>query len=148
MEYKLGNFDIKQADELPTRFSALIWGMAGDGKSTLAATAPGRKLWINFDPDGVQPISSLSNQFKNKEATILHLPIMVADLSAESSRVVDGFRRDDHLKLGAILGDPECKIDTVIVDSVTRFSQMALEHSIRNGVGGVNHSHLQLKLQV
>ena len=32
--------------------SLLLWGASGTGKTTLACTAPGKKLLILFDPDG------------------------------------------------------------------------------------------------
>ena len=43
------------SQETVRRFSAVLWGPAGMGKTTLAMTAPGRKALINFDPDG--PVS-------------------------------------------------------------------------------------------
>lgn len=42
MEIELGQFKIKQGGEAPTRLSMLLWGPAGCGKTTLAATAPGK----------------------------------------------------------------------------------------------------------
>jgi len=44
--------DIGRASNASNRFTALIWGPSGGGKTTLACTAPGRKLIVNFDPDG------------------------------------------------------------------------------------------------
>ena len=136
MEIDLGNGKvIRSANEQPTRFTALIWGAPGCGKTTLAATAPGRKLWVNFDPDGLASISGFATQFSDK-ATALSSDIMVLDLSSEPSRVVDGFKRDDHLKLGAILSNPDYAIDTVVVDSLTRVSQLAIEAAIASGQHG------------
>lgn len=135
-DIKLGNYEIKSGQELPSRFSALLWGEAGDGKTTLAATAPGKKLWINFDPDGPRSIIGLADQHKDNRDSILRIPILVADLSGETSKVVDGFRNEDHLKLGAILSDVDIGIETVVVDSVTRFSQLAMELAVKNNIGG------------
>lgn len=137
-DIKLGNYDVKTGDELPSRFSALIWGEAGDGKTTLAATAPGKKLWINFDPDGPRSITGLAAKHSTRTDTVLSIPNLYADLSAETSKVVDGFRKDDHLGLHKILEDDSNGIETVVVDSVTRFSQLALELAVKNGIGGGN----------
>lgn len=55
--HKVGNIPIVSVKEAPKRLSMLIWGPAGCGKTTLAATAPGKKLLINFDPDGPSSIA-------------------------------------------------------------------------------------------
>ncbi len=132
---KLGNYEIKQAADAPTRLSMLLWGMAGCGKTTLAATAPGNKLWLNFDPDGLASISGLSKQHKGSNSALRN-QIHVVDLSAEPNRIVDGFKRDDHLRLGNVLADDTLGIDTVVVDSLTRVAQMALEHTLSVGQHG------------
>lgn len=134
-EIKLGNYEVKSGDEVVPRFSALIWGQAGCGKTTLAATAPGKKLWINFDPDGPSSITGLRRMHEGKD-TALANEILILDLSDQPNRVVDGFKRDDHLKLGAVLSDDSIGIETVIVDSLTRVSQMAQEHAIASGMHG------------
>ena len=46
-----GGVQITKPNELPDEMFGLIWGPAGTGKTTLACTAPGNKLLINFDPD-------------------------------------------------------------------------------------------------
>lgn len=134
-EITLGGRVVTSGDELPSRLSMLIWGQPGCGKTTLAATAPGKKLWINFDPDGVTSITGFKNEFEG-HATALANDLYVLDLSGEPNRVVDGFKRDDHLKLGPVLADDNIGIDTVVVDSLTRVSQMALEHSLATGNHG------------
>lgn len=137
MEMKLGNYEVSKAEDTPKRLSMLIWGMAGCGKTTLAATAPGEKLWINFDPDGITSIAGLKLQHEDSKLdTALKNQIHVLDLSAHPSRVVDGFKRDDHLGLGKVFADPECTIDTVVVDSLTRVSQLSIESAIASGQHG------------
>lgn len=126
---------VSRGDELPSRLSMLIWGPPGGGKTTLAATAPGKKLWINFDPDGPSSIVGLKAQHEGKE-TVLTNDIFVHDLSGEPNKVIDGFKRDDHLGLGKVLADPDIGIDTVVVDSLTRVSQMSLEHALATGNHG------------
>jgi hypothetical protein len=42
------NFPIKRGVDAGVRLSMLLWGSAGSGKTTWAATAPGDKLWLSF----------------------------------------------------------------------------------------------------
>lgn len=131
----LGGKPVHTGEELPSRLSMLIWGQPGCGKTTLAATAPGKKLWINFDPDGPVSITGLKAQHEGTDSALCH-DILVLDLSGEPNRIVDGFKREDHLKLGNLLANDDIGVDTVVVDSLTRVSQMALEHSLASGSHG------------
>jgi hypothetical protein len=106
------------------RFSLLLWGLAGCGKTTWAASAPGRKLLINFDPDGPVSLGARDD-------------VVLVDLSGERYTVVDAFKLDDDPLLP--LGDKkyklsriieELEIETVIVDSVTAFTEMAVQKGI------------------
>lgn len=106
------------------RFSLLLWGLAGCGKTTWAASAPGRKLLINFDPDG--PISLGARD-----------DVVLVDLSGEKYGIVDAFKLDDDpslsivekkFRLSKIITD--LQIDTVIVDSVTAFTELAVQKGI------------------
>lgn len=134
-EFSLGGKPVSRGDELPSRYSNLIWGPPGSGKTTLAATAPGKKLWINFDPDGPSSVVGLPKQHAGKD-TALANEIYVHDLSGEKNSIIDGFKRDDHLGLGKVLADESVGIDTVVCDSLTRVSQMSLEHSLATGNHG------------
>lgn len=106
------------------RFSLLLWGLAGCGKTTWAASAPGRKLLINFDPDGPTSLGARDD-------------IVLIDLSGEKYTVVDLFKNDDDpilplmdkkFRLSKILTDLE--IETLIVDSCTAFRDRATEKGI------------------
>ena len=111
------------------RFSLLLWGLAGCGKTSLAMSAPGRKLLINFDPDGPNSLGARDD-------------VVLIDLSGEKYTVVDLFRSDDDPNLP--LGDKkyrlskiieELDIETVVVDSCTAYTQLAVEKgiSVTNG---------------
>lgn len=134
MEMMLGGKELKTGSEQATRFSSLLWGISGCGKTTLAATAPGKKLWINFDPDGPSSVTGLSSQYVGKD-TALSNEIYVHDLSAETHKMVENFKKDDWLKLGPLLADDSNGIETVVVDSVTRFAQLALENVVARDIG-------------
>jgi hypothetical protein len=132
MDIQLGSFTIKPAEEAPTRLAMLLWGPPGCGKTTIAATAPGKKLWILFDDGGLASVQGLRACAPSNSA--LSSEILVLDLSHERNNLIDKFKRDDGLGLSKILEDESIGIETVVVDSVTRISQMALEHSVASGI--------------
>lgn len=108
----LGGMEVQSAPQA-TRLSALIWGPAGCGKTTLASTAPGKKLWLNFDPDGTASLFGRDD-------------VVVLDLSTlKPETLVDKFRTDERLGLGKFI--QEHNIDTVVVDSLTAYAQIALD---------------------
>lgn len=43
----------EQPDASGSRMFVLVWGNSGCGKTSLAATGPGEKAYIQFDPQGV-----------------------------------------------------------------------------------------------
>jgi hypothetical protein len=111
-------FTIKSAsDDSNNHMRMLLWGMAGCGKTTLAATAPGKKLWLLFDQGGTQSIAHRDD-------------IFVLDLSGERATIVDKFKDDNPFQLEKVLKDhPE--IETVVIDSVTSLAVLATEKAIR-----------------
>lgn len=124
-EIKLGNYVLNQPSEKVQRISMLLWGSAGCGKTTLASTAPGKKLWINFDPDGTV---SIANRAKERN------DIIVLDLSAERDTVVEKFKENNPLNLDAFLKENE-DIETIVVDSLTSFGDKAMSHGVVKAQG-------------
>lgn len=140
MEIKLGSYEVKPASEQVSRLAMLLWGAAGCGKTTLAATAPGKKLWLLFDDGGTDSIASLAAEC-NVPTSVLKEEILVVNLAHEKNAIIDKFKRDDGLGLGTLLAaHPD--IETVVVDSTTRLSQMALERMIELGI----HKSAKLEL--
>lgn len=97
------------------RFSALLWGEAGCGKTMLATTAPAPLLWLLFDPDGDQSIKDVPD--------VLKIDLTTAPLS-----VCNEFDKPDPFGLKAII--VERGIKTLVVDSLTKCSETALKYII------------------
>jgi hypothetical protein len=114
-EVKIGGVSIVEAGSKPQRISALIWGTTGGGKTTLACTAPGRKLILNFDPDGPMSISGRTD-------------VDVADFAGSTDVLVEQFKDNENpFGLKAVLE----KYDTFIVDSVSMVAEMTLSAGVR-----------------
>lgn len=112
----LGGIEIVTPKARIKRFSLLLWGSSGSGKTTLAGTAPGQKLWINYDPDGTDAIAYRDD-------------VHVMDFATRPTRDVELFKEDDPLRLTKFLTDhPE--IETVVFDSLTTFGDKALTHGV------------------
>lgn len=116
MDYTLGNRTLTFPSVDDLRIAMLLWGENGCGKTTLAATAPGTKLWIQFDHDGVLSLVGRED-------------VVVLDLSAEKHYIVEKFRDDNPFGLEKMLLDhPE--IETVVVDSMTSYAYLALQNAV------------------
>lgn len=113
MTLKLDNVEIVKPTTKDHRMSIMLWGNSGCGKTTLAATAPGEKLWLSFDMDGVSSIAGRDD-------------VHVADYSTQPFNVVQKFLSDNAGGLDKLLEEnPDIK--TVVVDSVSSFNEMALK---------------------
>lgn len=104
------------------RFVGLIWGPAGSGKTTLASTAPGTKLFLEFDPDGEMSIADRDDV--QVMAFYKHNPLTV----------VQEMRKTDPYNLVRYLTEhPE--VETVVFDSMTSFAYMALQEAVAKAGG-------------
>lgn len=105
MEFKIGGKEIVSVSQSGniSRLSMLLWGSAGTGKTTLACTAPGKKLIVNFDPDGFQSVRGRDD-------------VDVLDLSDARYTITEQFKQEnDPLGLAKIVDN----YDTIIFDSLT-----------------------------
>lgn len=102
------------------RMTALLWGDFGCGKTTLAATAPGRKLIYNFDPEGPASLAGVSED------------VIQYDLSGNSDAVLDLFKNDTNpLNIKSTLDH----VDTYIIDSITNVVDKTLQRGIKTNKG-------------
>ena len=116
---KIGGVDIEPAHAKPQRMSMLLWGVSGAGKTTLACTAPGRKLLVSFDPDGAASIAHRTD-------------VDVADLADVSHGVVEQFKSQENpLGIGKVLDE----YDTIIIDSLTNAQHMSVMHAVTKVTG-------------
>lgn len=105
---------IEEPNDAPSRMSMLLWGDSGSGKTTLAVTAPGRKLFLMFDPDGDMSIRSIKGWKR-------------INLANEASvDIAKGAMHPDPYDISKMLDD----VDTVVVDSLTKFSEHALKYAV------------------
>lgn len=121
MDMKLGGIAVQPLGSRTERLSMLIWGKSGGGKTVLASTAPGPMLWINFDPDGVASLKRTDG-------------IMVVDMANIGHDKIPTFKSGDTIEqqLRTLLTQ-HADIATIVVDSVTSLSQLALSHAILSG---------------
>jgi len=121
VEFELAGVKAKKGTDVQHRASIVLWGQSGCGKTTLAGTAPGEKLWINFDDNGTASV-------------ITREDVTVLDLSASSDNVVTQFKDENSAaikQLDKILSE-NTNIETVVVDSVTSFGEKALAYGVRD----------------
>lgn len=121
---QIDGVDIPTLADAEKRFSLLLWGPAGCGKTVWTNSIKGTKLLINFDPDGPTSLGDRDD-------------IVIIDLSGERHTIVDKFKTDDDpllplagksYRLSKLL--TELNISTVIVDSCSAFTQLATKQGI------------------
>lgn len=112
-DIKIGGVEIKKPGQKDQRMSVLLWGASGVGKTTLACTAPGRKLLILFDPDGDVSISDRDD-------------VDVVEMYTARNSIVDQFKGDNPLGISKVIED----YDTIIIDSLTNAQYMSVMHAV------------------
>lgn len=111
----MGKIPLRTTTEVEKRIAMMLWGVGGCGKTTLAGTAPGKKLWILFDRQGAASLSGRDD-------------ILVADLSGERYNITTSFMDDNPFNLEKVIVDND--IDTVVFDSVTAYATLCLEAAV------------------
>lgn len=111
-EITIGGITATPVSEVAPKLSMLLWGMSKCGKTTLASTMPGKKLWINFDPTGLASVKGRSD-------------IIALDLSGQPNKIVEEFKKEGILSAAMLEG-----IDSIVFDSLTTFGDKALAHGV------------------
>ena len=101
-----------------SRLSGVIWGDAKTGKTTWAMSLPGKKLLVNFDPDGYY---SVAHRTDFDLLDLSHFP------PQEAMRQAD--------KVGEYILKHKDEYQSVIVDSLTTLVEIALHDAVLSGVG-------------
>lgn len=118
----LGGVEVTSGEEAPTRMAILLWGKASAGKTTFAATMPGKKLWLSLGD--------------NEHISVQHRDdVLVANYSGLS---LDEFWKhansDNPFGLDHFLAE-HTEIESVVFDSVTALEDRALRKAIAEGIG-------------
>lgn len=116
-----GTFKASIASPDDARFVMLIWGKPGCGKTTLASTAPGIKLFLMFDNRGEQSLIGRDD-------------CLIVRLSHERHTLIEKFRQDNPFNIAHIF-DQHPQIETIVIDSLTTLSDLALENAVFKSKG-------------
>lgn len=120
------NFPIKRGIDASVRLSMLLWGQAGSGKTTWAATAPGDKLWLSFGEGEHVSVSARSDVF------VMDLSSIPADEVFKHGLGRNPFGLDKQLY-------DRRNIKTVVVDNLTAVQYLGLEKAVADRIGA-SHS--------
>lgn len=104
---------------LSGRLVGVLWGDAKSGKTTYACSLPGKKLLINFDPEGFSSVA-----YRSADVDVLDLSTMPATKSIQEAHKVADFLYHNSETYGS-----------VIVDSLTTMTELALHDAIHRGIG-------------
>jgi hypothetical protein len=118
----LGPLPVTSGKEAPARLAVFLWGPAGDGKTTFAATAPGVKLWLSMSDNEHAPVSG------RNDVDVVDLSVMGLD---------DLFKHgqnDNPFGLDQLLSE-DYSIETVVFDSATALAFRALQKAVADGDG-------------
>jgi len=113
MIVKIGGTERVESTDAIARLSILLWGQPGVGKTTFAATMPGRKALINFDPDGHTSVIGVPN-------------LDVFDLSGTTHEITKQFHGTDPLGIKSAIKE----YDSIIIDSLSSIEDRTFDAGI------------------
>lgn len=106
------------ASALSGRLVGIIWGDAKTGKTTYACSLPGRKLLINFDPEGFSSVAY------RDDVDVIDLSNMTATDALQNAR-----------KAAQYIVENSETYESVIVDSLTTLTELSLQDAVARGIG-------------
>lgn len=115
------SLSIQSNEDILTRLTMILWGESKAGKTTYAMSAPGRKLILNFDPDGYTSVMNRDD-------------FDVIDLAQYTGKECI----ENGKKAVAMIKNVHEKYDTVILDSLTTLTSQSLRCAIENRIGSSN----------
>jgi len=117
---QLGNVTIQTSADRQELLTMLLWGKPACGKTILASTAPGKKLWLQFDPAGTASLRRSDD-------------ILVADFAAYKPAQLENFKQGGIIEKDLLKLIAEQSINTIVIDSLTSFGQLSLYYGISTG---------------
>ena len=135
MPLQVGNSTAQSLKTKEQRFTSIIWGAPGVGKTVLAYTAPKPIFGIQWDTEGDASLDK--KHYKDEDVEIL-------DLAKEPDSITDKFKIPDNSTLKQVEEHIKSTgFRTIIWDSATTYGIKALGHAIKTGPGftkGANDS--------
>jgi len=118
----LGNVEVTSGAKAPNRLAILLWGPAACGKTTFAATAPGKKLWLSFGD--------------NEHVSVMHRKdVIVANLSDMTvEELFKHAQNENPFGLDQFLAK-QTEVETVVCDSLTAIAFKALQKAVADKIG-------------
>lgn len=106
------------ASELTNRSVGFLWGDSKVGKTVYACSLPGRKLIINFDPDGFSSVAY------RPDVDVVNLANMPASEAIRNAK-----------KAAQWLASQDRQWDSCILDSATTLADVAVQEAVNMGIG-------------
>lgn len=129
----LKSLGIKELQTIERNLNMILWGEAGVGKTTLAATSRGNKLWLLFDKGGSDSIAGLKQNCNNPKSA-LNNEIYVIDASKMNPKeYIPRFKTYDPFSIERVVSNEQLNIRTIVVDSLTILSDDILAYYAQYG---------------
>lgn len=106
------------------KITALIYGEAGAGKSVAAATFPGPILWFDWD----RKISSVASHFRGNDL-LKNIQVWQPSPGIEHDSMPEFF--EETQKLDDLVASGGKLPETIVLDTLTTFSNAMLRHIVR-----------------
>lgn len=119
INFKIAGVEVVKPENTQKRISLLLWGQPGAGKTLLASTAPGKKLWLLFDPNGAD---TLANCPEKENIAVVDLSKSSFSITQTQGSLENPFGIEQYLKDGTF--------DTVVFDSATTYLDLCLKQAV------------------